>query len=75
LYIYCRNVPICLSLPIVDAEEAVVLKGVHQLLDEEAVRVVSMLKGFIPGKQGGQAVDVYYMVPVNFSLPTADLSR
>jgi TonB family protein len=58
-----------------DAEEAVVLKGVHQLLDEEAVRVVSLLKGFIPGKQGGQAVDVYYMVPVNFSLPTADLSR
>jgi TonB family protein len=58
-----------------DAEEAVVLKGVHQLLDEEAVRVVSLLKGFIPGKQGGQAVDVYYMVPVNFSLPTADISR
>jgi len=58
-----------------DAEEAVVLKGVHPLLDEEAVRVVSMLKGFIPGKQGGQAVDVYYMVPVTFSLPTAELSK
>ena len=53
-----------------NAEEAVVLKGVHPLLDEEAVRVVSMLKGFSPGTQGGKPVDVYYMVPVTFSLPT-----
>ena len=51
-----------------DAEEPVILKGVHPLLDAEALRVVSRLKGFTPGSQGGTPVDVYYMVPVTFSL-------
>ena len=46
-----------------------VLKGVHPLLDAEAVRVVSMLSGFKPGMQGGKAVPVWYMVPINFALP------
>ena len=45
-----------------------VLKGVHPLLDAEAVRVVSMLSGFSPGMQGSKAVNVWYMVPVTFSL-------
>ncbi len=48
-----------------------VLRGVHPLLDAEAVRVVSLLSGFKPGKQGGQAVNVWYMAPVNFTLPEA----
>lgn len=55
-----------------DAEEVSVLRGVHPLLDEEGVRVVSMLKGFTPGMQGGKAVNVWYMVPINFTLPKAD---
>jgi len=46
-----------------------VLKGVHPLLDAEAIRVVSMLSGFKPGIQGGKAVPVWYMVPINFTLP------
>ncbi len=46
-----------------------VLRGVHPLLDAEAMRVVSSLKGFKPGKQGGNPVDVWYMVPVTFSIP------
>ena len=46
-----------------------ILKGVHPLLDAEAVRVVSMLSGFKPGMQNGKAVPVWYMVPVNFTLP------
>jgi TonB family protein len=46
-----------------------VLKGVHPLLDAEAVRVVSMFSGFKPGMQGGKAVPVWYMVPINFALP------
>ena len=49
-----------------------VLKGVHPLLDAEAVRVVSMLSGFKPGKQGGVAVPVWYMVPINFALPVTN---
>jgi len=45
-----------------------VLKGVDPALDAEAFRVVSSLPAFQPGKQGGVAVPVWYMVPVNFSL-------
>lgn len=52
-----------------NAEAVSVLKGVHPLLDAEAMRVVSLLKGFKPGMQGGKPVSVWYMVPINFSLP------
>jgi TonB family protein len=49
-------------------EDAGVIKGVHPLLDAEAIRVVSLLSGWLPGAQGGQPVNVWYMVPVSFSL-------
>lgn len=52
-----------------NAEEVSVLKGVHPLLDAEAVRVVSTLSGFEPGMQGGKPVNVWYMVPINFVMP------
>ncbi|HOB84193.1 MAG TPA: M56 family metallopeptidase [Bacteroidales bacterium] len=45
-----------------------VLKSVDPLLDAEAFRVVSTLPAFKPGKQGGVAVPVWYMVPVTFAL-------
>lgn len=51
-----------------DATQISVLKGVHPLLDAEAYRVVSLLKGFEPGRQGGKAVPVWYMVPVSFGI-------
>jgi TonB family protein len=49
-----------------------VLKGVHPLLDAEAIRVVSSFPKFEPGMQGGKPVDVWYMCPVTFSLPQTD---
>ncbi|MCX6262511.1 MAG: TonB family protein [Bacteroidia bacterium] len=52
-----------------NTEGITVLKGVHPLLDAEAVRVVKLLSGFKPGMQGGKAVNVWYMVPINFTLP------
>lgn len=52
------------------AEGVSVLKGVDPLLDAEAIRVTSMLSGFRPGTQGGKAVNVWYMAPINFSLAT-----
>jgi TonB family protein len=58
-----------------DAEEPIILKGVHPLLDAEAIRVVNMLKGFTPGSQGGKPVNVYYMVPINFSLPKENIPK
>jgi TonB family protein len=45
-----------------------VLKGVDPALDEEALRVVSALPAFNPGKQGGKAVPVWFMVPITFTL-------
>jgi protein TonB len=47
---------------------ASVLKGVDPELDAEAIRVVNTLPAFIPGKQGGKAVAVWYMVPITFTL-------
>jgi len=48
--------------------DASVIKGVDPLLDSEALRVVSDLPSFQPGKQGGVAVPVWYMVPITFTL-------
>lgn len=45
-----------------------VIKSVHPLLDAEAVRVISLLNDWIPGKLNGEAVNVYYTLPVNFKL-------
>ena len=45
-----------------------ILKGVDPAIDAEAFRVVSSLPSFQPGKQGGVAVPVWYMVPVTFAL-------
>jgi len=53
-------------------EDAVILKGVHPLLDAEALKVVNSLTGWLPGAQGGKPVNVWYMVPVSFSLNLED---
>jgi TonB family protein len=45
-----------------------VLKGVSPELDNEAMRVVSTLPPFQPGRQGGKPVPVWYMVPITFTL-------
>ncbi|HWS00758.1 MAG TPA: TonB family protein, partial [Prolixibacteraceae bacterium] len=47
---------------------AKIARGVHPLLDNEALRVVSMLPTWKPGKQGGKAVSVSYTIPVQFAL-------
>jgi TonB family protein len=49
-------------------EDAIVVKGVHPLLDAEALRVVSLLTGWQPASLGGKPVPVYFSMPVNFSL-------
>ena len=45
--------------------------SVHPLLQQEAIRVVTLLsvyKNFIPGFQKGRPVKTYYSIPVNFKL-------
>ena len=58
-----------------NAEDVTLMKGVNPLLDDEAVRVVSLLSGFEPGMQAGKPVNVYYMVPVTFRLPKTDITK
>ncbi len=48
--------------------QASILKGASPDLDSEVLRVVSTLPTFKPGKQGGKAVPVWYMVPITFTL-------
>jgi protein TonB len=45
-----------------------VLRGIDSSLDNEAVRVVKALPKFIPGKQGGVPVPVWFCLPVLFRL-------
>ncbi|GAB3170292.1 M56 family metallopeptidase [Telluribacter humicola] len=45
-----------------------VLKGLGYGADAEAVRVVSQMPRWIPGKQSGQPVNVKYNLPINFQL-------
>ena len=45
-----------------------IAKGVSPDLDAEAIRVVKTLPEFIPGKQDGKPVPVWYMIPITFTL-------
>jgi protein TonB len=45
-----------------------VLRGIGGGCDEEAVRVVSKMPNWKPGKQRGKAVRVSYNLPVKFTL-------
>jgi periplasmic protein TonB len=44
-----------------------VVKGVHPLLDNEAVRVISESPDWSPGLQRGQPVRIRYLIPLVFS--------
>ena len=48
--------------------EVKVVRSVDKDLDEEAVRIVKTLPKFIPGRHNGQAVSVWYTLPVTFRL-------
>ncbi|MGA2406569.1 MAG: energy transducer TonB [Bacteroidales bacterium] len=45
-----------------------VLKGVDSQLDNEALKVVSSIPKFTPGKLNGVSVPVWYMIPITFTL-------
>ncbi len=48
--------------------DAIVLRSVHESIDKEALRVVSALPNWKPGKQDGKPVNVQFTVPINFQL-------
>ncbi|PKP08041.1 MAG: hypothetical protein CVU09_17485 [Bacteroidetes bacterium HGW-Bacteroidetes-4] len=49
-------------------EKAKVVRGVHPLIDEEALRVINMLPNWTPGEHEGEKVSVQFTVPINFAL-------
>ena len=46
-----------------------VLRSLDPSCDKEAIRVIKSMPQWIPGKQNGKAVNVYYTLPVKFILP------
>ena len=48
--------------------EVTVIRSVDKELDREAVRVCKSLPKFVPGRQNGQPVSVWYTLPVTFKL-------
>ena len=48
--------------------QPIVVKSVDPLLDAEAIRVISAMPNWIPGKQNGKVVRVKYTVPLSFNL-------
>ena len=52
-----------------DVGEVKVVRSIEKNIDREAIRVVKSLPKFTPGRQNGQAVAVWYTLPVTFKLP------
>jgi protein TonB len=48
--------------------EAQVMRSADPLLDEEALRVVKTLPKWTPGKNNGNPVSVWFIVPIKFKL-------
>ncbi len=44
-----------------------IIRGMSGAFDEEALRVIRLMPKWIPGKQNGKQVAVYYNLPINFS--------
>ncbi len=51
-----------------EVERVKILKGVHPVLDAEAIRVVKIMPKWKPGKQDGKNVRVQFNMPIKFTL-------
>jgi len=51
-----------------DVTEVTIIRGRDPSCDKEAVRVVKLMPRWIPGRQNGRNVPVYYTLPVVFKL-------
>ncbi|MDR0231276.1 MAG: TonB family protein [Dysgonamonadaceae bacterium] len=51
-----------------DITDVTILRSLDPSCDKEAVRVVKSMPKWIPGKQNGTPVPVYYTIPVRFKL-------
>jgi len=48
--------------------DVTVLRKLHPLLDEEAIKVIRQMPRWKPGRQGGREIAVSYTLPVRFAL-------
>jgi len=55
-------------MPDGSVQNVVVMRSVDPLLDAEAIRVIESMPNWIPGRQNGVAVAVYYTMPIVFKL-------
>lgn len=51
-----------------EVRDVKVVRHLHPMFDEEAVRVVKSLPKFIPGRKNGVPVNVWYTLPVRFHM-------
>ena len=51
-----------------DVKDVKVMRSLDPYCDKEAIRVIQSLPKWIPGKQNGRNVPVYYTVPITFKL-------
>ncbi len=51
-----------------DISDVQLLRGIDPACDKEAIRVVKMMPKWIPGKQNGRNVPVYFTLPVVYKL-------
>jgi TonB family protein len=49
-------------------EQVEVAKEVNPVLAAEVIRVISSMPDWNPGKQSGNPVDVFFTIPIQFSL-------
>lgn len=56
-------------------EAVKVVKSVHPLLDEQAIKAVEAMPLWKPGEQRGKPVNVSYMIPVKFTLTEEDIIK
>ena len=52
--------------------EVKVVRSVHELLDNEAIRVCKSMPKFFPGRVGGKAVAMWLTLPITFKLEGKD---
>jgi len=49
-------------------EDIKIIRGISELLDNEAKRAISLMPRWTPGEQAGKKVNVWFTLPVKFQL-------
>ena len=48
-----------------NATDVKILKGIHKMMDKEAIRIIKSLPRLNPASQQGKKVKVQYQIPIN----------